>query len=107
MLAAANQPVGDPIAAGKQIFMQICTPCHGPEGRGDGPASVALDPKPRNLTDPAYMAPLNDRYLFELISRGGIAVGKSAQMPAQSGLAAQDISNVVSYVRTLSGPPAR
>jgi mono/diheme cytochrome c family protein len=107
MLAAATQPTGDPIGAGKQIFMQICTPCHGPEGRGDGPASVSLDPKPRNLTDPAYMAPLNDRYLFELISRGGIAVGKSAQMPAQSGLAAQDITNVVSYVRTLSGSAAR
>jgi mono/diheme cytochrome c family protein len=107
MLAASTQQTGDPIAAGKQIFMQICTPCHGPEGRGDGPASVSLDPKPRNLTDPAYMAPLNDRYLFELISRGGIAVGKSNQMPAQSALAAQDIGNLVAYVRTLSATPAR
>jgi len=107
MLAAANQQAGDPIAAGKQIFMQICTPCHGPEGRGDGPASVSLDPKPRNLTDAAYMAPLNDRYLFELISRGGIAVGKSPQMPAQSGLVAQDIGNVIAYVKTLSGTSAR
>jgi hypothetical protein len=53
------------------------------------------------------MAPLNDRYLFELISRGGIAVGKSNQMPAQSALAAQDIGNVVAYVRTLSATPAR
>jgi cytochrome c(L) len=106
MLAAANQQSGDPLAAGKQIFMQICTPCHGPEGRGDGPASVSLDPKPRNLTDPGYMAPLNDRYLFELISRGGIAVGKSPQMPAQTALAAQDIGNVVAYVKTLSGAPA-
>jgi mono/diheme cytochrome c family protein len=106
LLAAANQQSGDPIAAGKQIFMQICTPCHGNEGRGDGPASVALDPKPRNLTDPAYMAPLNDRYLFELISRGGIAVGKSPQMPAQTALAAQDIGNVVAFVKTLSASPA-
>jgi mono/diheme cytochrome c family protein len=106
MMAAANQQPGDPIAAGKQIFQQICTPCHGPEGRGDGPASVSLDPKPRNLTDPAYMAPLNDRYLFELISRGGVAVGKSNQMPAQSALSAQDLRNVVSFVRTLSGTPS-
>jgi mono/diheme cytochrome c family protein len=102
MLAAANQPTGDPVAAGKQIFTQICTPCHGAEGKGDGPASVALEPKPRNLTDPAYMAGLNDRYMFELISRGGIAVGKSPLMPAQTGLAAQDISNVIAYVKTLS-----
>lgn len=104
MLAAASQPTGDPITAGKQIFMQICTPCHGPEGKGDGPASASLDPKPRNLTDPGYMAPLNDRYLFELISRGGIAVGKSPLMPAQSGLAAQDIGNVIAYLKTLSTP---
>jgi len=106
-LAAVNKPTGDPIAAGKQTFMQICTPCHGPEGKGDGPASVALDPKPRNLTDPAYMAPMNDRYLFELISRGGVAVGKSPLMPAQVGLSAQDIGNVVAYVRTLSGTASR
>ncbi|HEU4733483.1 MAG TPA: cytochrome c [Kofleriaceae bacterium] len=107
MLAAVSQPTGDPVAAGKQIFMQVCTPCHGPEGRGDGPASASLDPKPRNLTDPAYMTPLNDRYLFELISRGGIAVGKSAQMPAQPTLTAQDLGNVIAYVRTLSASPAR
>jgi mono/diheme cytochrome c family protein len=107
MLAAANQPAGDPLAAGKQIFMQVCVPCHGPEGKGDGPASATLDPKPRNLTDPAYMASLNERYLFELISRGGVAVGKSPLMPAQSSLAAQDIGNVIAFVKTLSGSSPR
>jgi len=105
MLAAASQKqTGDPVAAGKQIFMQICTPCHGAEGKGNGPASASLDPKPRNLTDPGYMPGLNDRYLFELISRGGIAVGKSALMPAQPSLAALDIGNVIAYIRTLSTP---
>ncbi len=107
MLAAANQQAGDPIAAGKQIFMQICTPCHGQGGRGDGPASGSLDPKPRNLTDPAYMAQMNDRYMFELISRGGLAVGKSPLMPAQSALVAQDINNVIAYVKTLSASDSR
>jgi len=107
MLAAANQQTGDPVAAGKQIFMQIFIPCHGPEGKGDGPASVSLDPKPRNLTDATYMAQLNDRYLFELISRGGIAVGKSPLMPAQSALVTQDINNVIAFVKTLSKSPAR
>jgi mono/diheme cytochrome c family protein len=102
-LAAAMKPAGDPIAAGKQTFMAICTPCHGQEGKGDGPASVSLDPKPRNLTDPGYMKALDDRYVFELVSRGGVAVGKSPLMPAQVGLSADDIRNVVAYVRTLSG----
>lgn len=104
-LAAATQPSGDPVAAGKQLFMQICSTCHGPEGKGDGPASAALEPKPRNLTDPTVMAPMSERYLFELISRGGIAVGKSPLMPPQSGLAAQEINHVIAYVKTLSASP--
>ena len=107
LLAAATQQTGDPIAAGKQIFMTICITCHGPEGKGDGPASVTLDPKPRNLTDPTYMAALNDRYLFELVSRGGVAVGKSPLMPPQPTLAASDIGNVIAFVRTLSKTVSR
>lgn len=105
MWAAAADPVVDPLTAGKQTFTQICTPCHGNEGKGDGAAAAALNPKPRDLSDAAYMKPLDDRYLFELISRGGAAVGKSAMMPAQPSLSAQDINNVVAYVRTLSAPP--
>jgi mono/diheme cytochrome c family protein len=107
MLAAATKPSGDPISAGKQIFVQLCVPCHGPEGRGDGPASVSLETKPRNLTDPGYMAALSDRYLFELVSRGGVAMGKSPLMPAQPSLGAQEINNVIAFVRWLAAPPTR
>lgn len=103
MMAAANQQnAGDALTAGKQIFAQLCTPCHGETGKGDGPAAAALNPKPRNLTEPGYVSALDDRYLFELISRGGIAVGKSELMPAQPSLAAPDIGNVVAYVKTLA-----
>ncbi len=93
---------GDPIAAGKVLFMAACTPCHGQAGKGDGPSSTNLNPKPRNLTDAGYMRGLDDRYLFELISRGGIGVGKSQQMP-QFALSPEDIGHVIAYVRTLSG----
>jgi mono/diheme cytochrome c family protein len=91
---------GDPVAAGKVLFMAACVPCHGEAGKGDGVAAKDLNPKPRNLTDAAYMAPLDDRYLYELISRGGIAVGKSAQMP-EFALSPQDIQNLIAFVRTL------
>jgi len=98
-----NAPIstGDPVAAGKVLFMSACIPCHGEAGRGDGPQSVQLNPKPRNLTDAAYMANLDDRYLFELISRGGIAVNKSNQMPGFD-LSSDDLRNLITYVRTLS-----
>jgi len=44
------KPTPELIAKGKELFQQNCVTCHGPEGRGDGPASGALNPKPRNFT---------------------------------------------------------
>jgi mono/diheme cytochrome c family protein len=101
-LLRASVSTGDPIAAGKTLFNSACVQCHGPEGKGDGPGSVALNPKPRNLTDITYMVGLSDRYLYELVSRGGIAMGKSPQMPP-FGLNPQDVNNIIAYVKTLSG----
>ena len=37
-------------ADGQQMFVSYCAPCHGREGRGDGPAAAALTPKPADLT---------------------------------------------------------
>jgi len=91
----------NPVAAGRVLFMAACKDCHGETGRGDGPASKPLKIKPRNLTDTKYMATLDDRYLFEIISRGGIAVNKSPDMP-QFSLSPEDLANLIAYVRTLS-----
>jgi mono/diheme cytochrome c family protein len=35
---------------GKEMFTAYCTPCHGKEGRGDGPAAAALKRVPADLT---------------------------------------------------------
>jgi mono/diheme cytochrome c family protein len=37
-------------AEGKKLFDADCAACHGQKGKGDGPAAVALTPKPRNFT---------------------------------------------------------
>ena len=37
------------IARGKELFQTHCVVCHGPEGRGDGPAAAGLNPEPPNL----------------------------------------------------------
>ncbi|MGZ3742319.1 MAG: c-type cytochrome [Pseudobdellovibrionaceae bacterium] len=39
------------IAYGKKLFATNCAMCHGPEGKGDGPAGAALKPPPRNLVE--------------------------------------------------------
>jgi cytochrome c oxidase subunit 4 len=38
------------IAHGKEVYAQQCVACHGPDGKGVGPAAAALVPHPRNFT---------------------------------------------------------
>src|SRR3954462_14118837 len=42
------QPISD--IAGSATFNAYCTVCHGPSGRGDGPAAKALVKPPADLT---------------------------------------------------------
>lgn len=95
---------GDP-AKGAPVYATYCATCHGNAGKGDGPGAAALNPKPRDLTDRAYMVKLNDQYLFDIVSKGGSALGKSPLMPAWgTALKAEDIRNVIAYIRSLSKP---
>lgn len=36
---------------GHQFFETNCSMCHGKEGKGDGPAGLALNPRPRNFVE--------------------------------------------------------
>lgn len=87
-------------AKGKETFQTTCAACHGAEGKGDGVASAALDPKPRNLTDAAFMSTQSDDRIYKVISEGGASVGLSPMMAAWGGtLSKQDIWNVIAYIR--------
>ncbi len=87
---------------GKAIFAQNCASCHGPTGKGDAPAAAALNPKPKDLTGKAYMAGLKDQYLFDLVKKGGAAVGKSPLIPPfGSKLKDEDIRDVIAFIRSL------
>ena len=68
------------------IFNERCAACHGTEGKGNGPASAALNPKPRNYTDKAWQGAVTDEQLRKTITLGGAAVGKSPIMPASPDL---------------------
>jgi len=87
-------------AKGKETFQTTCAACHGPEGKGDGVAAAALDPKPRNLSDAAFMSTQSDDRIYKVISEGGASVGLSPMMAAWGGtLSEQDIWNVIAYIR--------
>ena len=54
------------LETGKQKFQTLCTTCHGPQGRGDGPAGKALKPPPANLLElrPSVV------HIFKVLSEG-------------------------------------
>ena len=86
----------DAATAGAEIFKNNCVACHGEQGHGDGPASAALNPQPKNLSELA--STVGDDYLFWRISTG--KVGTS--MVAWTGvLTDEQIWQVVSFIRTL------
>ncbi len=47
-----RQPSADLIAEGARVYRLHCQSCHGPDGRGDGPASAGLTIKPRAFDSP-------------------------------------------------------
>jgi mono/diheme cytochrome c family protein len=92
------------VGNGRELYAVYCTTCHGPSGKGDGPAAVALQPPPANHTNAAYMGTLSDAHVYTVISKGAAAVGKSPLMvPWGPVLSDPQIRDVLAYVRQLSG----
>ena len=78
---AAAAPAADPVAEADGIFKTRCFTCHGMEGKGDGPAAAALNPKPRMFSDKEWQKSVTDEHIDKIILAGGAAVGKSPLMP--------------------------
>lgn len=97
---------GDPtlVRAAEDIFASRCANCHGPRGRGDGPAGRGLWPRPRDFGDPAWQASVDDARLREVIVGGGAAVGLSAHMQANPDLADSPVlvGEIIRIVRSCS-----
>jgi len=94
---------GADVSKSKAIYDQYCAACHGPTGKGDGPAAGALNPKPRDLSDKAYARSLKDEYLIQITKDGGPAVKKSPLMPAMGKTLKEDqIKDLVAYLRSLA-----
>jgi len=87
------------VAQGQTIYAEKCALCHGASGKGDGPGAAALEPKPRNHTEGAYMNAQTNEQLHEVIKNG------KGQMPAWGAtMSDQEIDAVIAYVRTLAEP---
>ena len=71
------EATGEFVQAGKEIYDFRCAPCHGFSGKGDGPAAMTLDPRPRDFTRGLFKFKstpkgevVADEDLYRTISRG-------------------------------------
>jgi len=106
--AGAAEPIPPAaIQEAQTIYATRCVTCHGPGGKGDGPAGAALSPKPRDLSDPAWQQSVTDEHIEKIIQSGGPSVGKSPLMPANPDLNAKPdvIKALRAIVRGFGGKP--
>lgn len=83
--AAENIPAAA-VTEADQIWTTRCSLCHGAGGKGDGPASAPLNPKPRDMTDKKWQASVDDARIETVIVKGGTAVNLSPMMAANPDL---------------------
>ncbi|MFQ5830071.1 MAG: c-type cytochrome [Candidatus Methylomirabilia bacterium] len=70
---AQDSSQGD-LALGESVYKEICFSCHGLAGDGRGPSWLNTMPRPQVFIDTNYMSRLTDRYLFEVVKYGKLAV---------------------------------
>jgi mono/diheme cytochrome c family protein len=101
-----NPSAGNAQAAerGKELFLENCSPCHGDNGDGRGPAAVGLTPPPANLASPELVPRLSDGYLFYRLTQGK----RGSAMPAfNHSLSEDERWAIVTYLRGLAGGQAK
>ena len=84
-------------AAGRSIYVAKCQACHGPAGKGDGPAAAALPSPPADLSAPAFWAAMTDDKLAATITNG--KPGGTMQPFAMN---KQQLGDLVAYLHTLA-----
>ena len=106
-----DAPAGAPL--GVRVYAQRCAVCHGPDGRGNGPAAPSLIPRPRDFTLGQYTykstpagQPPTDADLISVVADGL----RASSMPSWRDLLSdEEIRAVVGHIKSLStafaGPP--
>jgi high-affinity iron transporter len=96
-LTPAKPPVFD---RGRILFMQNCASCHGLNGDGKGPASIALHPPPIAFTDKERARERSVFAFYQVIEQGI----NGTSMASFAGLPPQDRWDLALYASVFSYP---
>lgn len=92
--AAVLSPAGS-----ARLFAQSCAPCHGPEGRGDGPLAAGLALRPPDWRHDAWRrAPGGDELLLDRLIKFG---APGTAMAGHEALADGEIVGLARHVKSL------
>jgi len=86
------------LAEGKAIFDKSCASCHGATGKGDGPAGVALNPKPPAIGTVEHMRGVTPALTYRVLSVG---IAGTPMAGYAASLTPEQRWNVVAYVNSL------
>lgn len=96
-LANPIKATAESIASGRKIYAVDCEMCHGKAGAGDGDLATDMKLKLKDYREPATLKDLSDGELYSIILNG------KGQMTGEEGrMKAQQIWNLVNYVRSLA-----
>ncbi len=100
----------DDAEKGKSVYngAGACATCHGADGKGDGPAGAALNPKPRSFVDGVFNYDTDgdgkkgtELDIVNIISNGALKYGGSMMMVARPDLPETDRKALAKYVLSL------
>ena len=95
-------PTTEIISKGKELFDSNCKSCHGDQGNGDGPAGVALNPKPRNFHQKEGWTNGNKfSEIYQTLQEGIVKNG----MAAYEYISPSDRISIINYIRSLDQFP--
>ena len=108
VLCLTGRANADDADAGKAVYEVNCSSCHGMAGKGDGPISAALNPRPRDFSKGEFKIDANksgsageDEDLKLVIKKGALAYGGSPLMAGWPALSDEQISQIIAHIRSL------
>lgn len=106
-----------PVNNGEQMYVSYCAPCHGVDGRGNGPVAAALKTQPTNLAALSrnHGGKFPSTHIVSVLQFGtthpahgsaemplwGPALGSVDSAPSENDVRALRISNLSRYLQTL------